>query len=245
MTTVNDVIKCIEDLSRSAYYDLKGEKPLFMIAVLQYLVEINENLEGVKISDMLKSPRSRNIGNRFVNLVRKTEEIKSDPEKTWSSKVNTDFLDVLRSNSEIDEQLSSLNKAELSKVLARYFMKLDLDFTALEIPADYKEQLYLFGLKALTEEYNKLDSRIRLYDSEITRFKRVNETLGNIIKTLQSEDLHNYASWSDWGTPNKYFGYIYESNISRLRASFSKCSEDFKRSLFNKYPKAEDLYNKL
>ena len=245
MIASTDVFSCIDNLARSAYYDIKGEKPLFMISVLQYLVEINENLEDVNVSDLLKTPRSRNIGKRFMNLVKKTGKIKSDPEKTWSGKVNTDFLDVLRTNPEIDEKLTSLTKAELSKVLAHYFMKLDLDFTMLEISADYKEQLYHYGANNLTEEFKKLDSRIQAYNSEISRFKQVNETLENIIKTLQKEDLVNYASWSDWETPNKYFRYIYESNISNLKNSFKECSEEFKKTLYQKHPQAKELYAKL
>lgn len=121
----------IDKLAKRAHLDLFGEKPLAVLAAVEYVY--SGFLEGrpdhdASLTELLMSTITSNaIKRKFTALAEKTGKLKA-PVWSWSNVVSSkrELIEVLTENKSVDEAFRNLTKEKASNLLRNYYEKLSL-----------------------------------------------------------------------------------------------------------------------
>ena len=122
--SVNVVGDFIEKLVERAQYGVQGEKPLAVIATLNYLYEYK--LLGQSFIELIDDPKhSSNIKSYFMRLANDYGRLK-DPNASWNVITGTDEeLQNATRDFRVDESFARLMYIDIKSLLDRYFKQLE------------------------------------------------------------------------------------------------------------------------
>jgi len=133
---VNRIIIFIDRLSQRAHLGIYGEKPLAMLAIIEYIY--HSYIEGrppikTSISKLLSTTLSSNaIRVKFLGLAKKTGKLKA-PEWSWGNIVSykKELIYELNKYRSVDKALQLLSKGQAEEILKHYYhtMGFEVDFT--------------------------------------------------------------------------------------------------------------------
>ena len=123
---VNRINLFIDRLSKRAHHGIYGEKPLAMLAIIEYIY--HSHIEGrppikTSISKLLSTTLSSNtIRVKFLRLANKTGKLKA-PEWSWSNIVTNkkELIYELNKNRSVDKALQLLSKGQAEEILKHYY----------------------------------------------------------------------------------------------------------------------------
>ena len=108
------IIDFFTELSSRAKYNIKGEKPLAVLAVLQYLK--NTKQMGIRFLDLLDYPYYEKVRKNFIELAEQYSSI-VDPSSSWNiiTGVNMELQISIKENSRVDQAVADLSPNEIEK----------------------------------------------------------------------------------------------------------------------------------
>jgi len=123
---VNPINFFIDMLSQRAHLGMSGEKPLGMLAIIEYIY--HSHIEGkpdikASISELLTAKLSSNaIKVKFLELAKKTGKLKA-PEWSWGNIVSykKELVHELQKYKSVDEALQLLSKDQAEDILEHYY----------------------------------------------------------------------------------------------------------------------------
>ena len=129
---VNRIHSFIEMLSKRAHLGICGEKPLAMLAIIEYIYYSHiEGKPAVKasISELLSNKLTSNaIRVKFLELANKTGKLKA-PETSWGNIITykKELINELHKHKSVDKALQLLSKDQAEKILKHYYHKMGLE----------------------------------------------------------------------------------------------------------------------
>ena len=133
---VSRINSFIDILSQRAHLGISGEKPLGMLAIIEYIyyshIEGKPDIEA-SISELLTTKLSSNaIKTKFLELAKKTGKLKA-PEWSWGNIVSykKELIHELQKYKSVDEALQLLSKDQAEDILKHYYhmMGFEIKFT--------------------------------------------------------------------------------------------------------------------
>ena len=128
---VNEINLFIEKLVRRAHHGLCGEKPLAMLAAVEFIhlgfIE-DRPQRNASLPELLSSKITSNaIQTKFVFLAEKTGKLKA-PDWSWGNIVSSrhKLIDVLKENRSVDDAFRYLTIEQAKDILKYYYNKLGL-----------------------------------------------------------------------------------------------------------------------
>jgi len=111
----------VSELSKKAEYEIRGEKPLAVIATLKYLHE--NNITGKRLLELLAEPHAKAIKSIFLDLAREHSSIK-EPDTSWDliagkRRELQDAIQQFRAG-DVNEAFSKLTPKEIESLLKSY-----------------------------------------------------------------------------------------------------------------------------
>jgi len=118
------VAEFIQKLIGRAYYGIKGEKPIAVIAALKYLHE--NKIVGKRLLVLFDGPDAENIRRIFVDLAKRYSSI-SEPSTSWNTITgkNRELQNAIQQFSNVNEAFSKLTQEEIGSLLEGYIRRLE------------------------------------------------------------------------------------------------------------------------
>ena len=106
------VVDFYNDLSSSAKYGERGEKPLAVFAAVKYLYETKQT--GMRFLSLLVSPKKNEIKRVFIDVAKRYGQLKS-PSGSWSviTGSNLELQNKIRDNGEVNQALADLSRSNI------------------------------------------------------------------------------------------------------------------------------------
>jgi len=107
-------------LSSRARYGIRGEKPIAVIAALQYLQDTGQ--KRIRLLELIENPSHLpSVRDRFIDLAGQYGSI-SNPRNSWSviTGSNREIQRAIEAHLEVDEAFSNLTKEQISTLFEKY-----------------------------------------------------------------------------------------------------------------------------
>lgn len=191
-SAVLTVEKFLEMLCKNARYDVQGEKPIAVIAVLKFLNQ--KKVAGLPLSKLFTTYR-QNIREEFKDLAKRYGRIK-DPISSFYIilRENKELMKTIEENPEVDKAFSELTVDDIKQLYEKYMEKLrssviEKQEIAPSVIATIPE-MEILGTEVIGEFY----LLIREFELGIREF--IIEMLGKgWIKRLENEIPHVVDKW--------------------------------------------------
>jgi hypothetical protein len=122
----------IEKLIHRAHHGLHGEKPLAILAAIEFInsgFEEGRPKHSASLSELLANNITSNaIKSKFMILANKTGKLKA-PDWSWGNIVSHkhELIDDLKINKSVDRAFRSITKEQTLNILKNYYHKLGLE----------------------------------------------------------------------------------------------------------------------
>ena len=126
---VNRINSFIEKLVRRAHHGLCGEKPLAILAAVEFIHSgfmEDRPQHNASLTELLTSKITSNaIKTKFVSLAEKTGKLKA-PDWSWGNIVSSkhELIDVLKENRSVDDAFRYLTREQAKDILKYHYNKL-------------------------------------------------------------------------------------------------------------------------
>jgi hypothetical protein len=106
------------DLSKRAMYGVRGEKPVAVLAILEYL--LNTGQVGVRFLDLLDFPYYEKVRKIYLKVAEKYGSV-SSPSGSWSviTGVNMELQNAIRDNGLVNQVIADLSQKEIDELRNR------------------------------------------------------------------------------------------------------------------------------
>jgi hypothetical protein len=106
------------DLSKRAKYRIHGEKPVAVLAVLEYL--LNTGQEGIRFLDLLDTPYYEKVRKTYLKVAEKYASL-SSPSGSWSVITGTsmELQNAIRDNGNVNQAVADLTREEIETLRNR------------------------------------------------------------------------------------------------------------------------------
>ncbi len=129
---VNRIHSFIDMLSNRAHLGIYGEKPLAMLAIIEYIY--HSYIEGkpaikASISELLSTQLTSNaIRVKFLGLAQTTGKLKA-PDWSWGNIVSykKELIHELHKHKSVDKALQLLSKDQAEEILKHYYNMMGLE----------------------------------------------------------------------------------------------------------------------
>jgi hypothetical protein len=121
-SALNTVIGFFNELSERAKYGILGEKPLAVLAVLQYLK--NTGQIGVKFLDLLDYPYYEKVRLIFIELAEQYGNL-ARPSSSWSVITGTsmELQNAINDNGRVNQAVADLSQKEIDEIYMLLYEK--------------------------------------------------------------------------------------------------------------------------
>lgn len=243
-SAVLTVEKFLEMLCKNARYDVQGEKPIAVIAVLKFLNQ--KKVVGLPLSKLFTTYR-QNIREEFKDLAKRYGRIK-DPNSSFGIMLK-ELMKKIEENPEVDKAFSELTVDDIKQLYDKYMGK--LQSSVIEKP-QVKEvtpsvtvpvtKTKILGTE-LTGEFYLL---IRDFELNIRDF--IIEMLGKgWIKRLENEIPHMVDKWKKRQNEDDEMGIEPEKNLINYAdiADYEQIMRRYKKVFFESEEKLFDIIGSL
>ena len=130
---VSRIDSFIEKLAQRAHHGLNGEKPLAMIAAIEFIhsgFEEDKPEHNASLTELLTSQITSNaIKTKFVALAQKTGKLKA-PDWSWGNIVSYGYklTDELKNNNSVDNAFRYITREQALEFLKYYYRKLGFEY---------------------------------------------------------------------------------------------------------------------
>jgi hypothetical protein len=125
-------IELMDELGKRAQYGIKGEKPIALIAVLQYLLD--KEITGIELIEFFEDPYlMREIKTRFIRLAEQYSKL-SSPGGSWSviTGSNKEIQNAINNHYKANTSFKKLSESEILTLFQNYYGRLTAQSNALK-----------------------------------------------------------------------------------------------------------------